>query len=320
MALNFPTSPTNGQQYTDDNSVVWQYYATKGVWEKLRSDVLRQFSGAKIVFNSTKFLTSTPSPCPFDVAEFDTGTYFDSVNNPTRLTVARSGYYRINILIAVGPEGNGASYSFSVRRNGNSIITTEPLVGANQFVAYDEVLQLSSGEYIELFASEESSIGTLLNSTYFEIERIGFGVGSAFSAGSEFSGVKLGLTTNESLTSTPNAINWDTTEFNINADINANTYWSDVEASKIYIRSDGYYRAKAQFFTNNQGTSDSYTIDVRKDGNSFVSTSLGPNDRLELDESYNLLSGSYFEIFVSNSSSVGEITTNSYFQLIRMGV
>jgi hypothetical protein len=37
MALNFPASPTNGQQYTDPNGVVWEYSSTPGVWEPLAS-------------------------------------------------------------------------------------------------------------------------------------------------------------------------------------------------------------------------------------------------------------------------------------------
>jgi hypothetical protein len=39
-----------------------------------------------------------------------------------------------------------------------------------------------------------------------------------------------------------------------------------------------------------------------------------------LDETYNFTSGSYLQMYVDNSGSVGQITTDSYLELIRVGV
>ena len=319
MALNFPTSPSNLQQYTDDNSVVWEYSSTKGVWNRVSNSSIKQFSGAKILFNVEKNLTSTLTPCEFDVAEFDTGEYFNSVSYPSRLSINRSGFYRVNLLISVGAEGTGASYTFSVRLNGTNVLTTET-AGANQYVSYDETLQLFAGDYIEIYASEGSAVGTLRTDTFFGIERIGFSIGSAASVGNEFSGVRLNLTANEVFTITPTILEWDSAEYNINADINSNVYWSNSDAGKITIWTDGYYRLKSIFITENFGSSNSHLIDLRKDGVTFLSSSMGANDIMELDETYNLLSGSYFEVYISDTESVGELSTDSYIQLVRLGV
>jgi hypothetical protein len=319
MALNFPTSPTNSQQYTDDNGIVWEYISSKGVWDRVGSNSIKQFSGAKILFDVEKNLTSTLTACNFDTSEFDTDEYFDSVSFPSRLRIKRSGFYRVNILISVGSEGTGASYIFSVKLNGTNTLTNET-AGSNQYVSYDETLQLYAGDYIELFASEGSSVGTLNTDSFMEIERIGFSIGSSASRGNEFSGVKLKLTTNENFTNIPTPLEWDTTEYNINADINANLYWNSSDAGKITIWTNGYYRLKSIFITENLGSSNSHLIDLRKDGITFLSSSMGANDVMQLDETYNLLSGSYFEVYISDDESIGEISTDSYIQLIRLGV
>jgi hypothetical protein len=318
MALNFPITPTDGQQYIDENNIVWQYSSVKGVWNKFKSNQLKEFIGSKIVFTADKSLTTVLSPCPFDLASFDTGQFFTQ-NSPSHLTANRTGYYRINVLVQTGTEGTGASYTFSVRKNGTVNLTTET-AGANQFVFYDDILLLTDGDYIELWASELSAVGTITTSCFLEIQRVGFALGSTFSTSDAFSGVKLLLDNPVSTTSILSPLDWDTSQYNINADINGNVYWNPNSASRVDISTTGYYRIKSFIQTNTDGTSDSYTIDLRLDGSTLESGSLGPVETLELDEVYNFTSGSYLQFFVNNSGSIGEITTDSFFQMTRLGV
>lgn len=319
MALNFPISPTNGQQYVDGNGTVWEYNATKTVWSVKRYDELKEFSGAKLEFTTAPSLSTVSLPLSWDVSNFDTGVYFDGVDFPTRLTITNTGYYRINILLITGAQGNGASYSFSVIQNGNITMTTDT-AGPNQGIHYDEIHLLHSGDYIEIYANESGAVGTILTTSYFEIERVGFSMGSSFSSRGAFSGVKLNLTSAENTTLTPTAITWDTSEFNVNADINGNIYWDIANSDKITIYTSGYYRIKSTFETSANGAANSYTIDLRLDGTTLESSSLSPLEQLDLDETYNFNSGSYLQVYVDNTGSVGSITTDTYFELIRMGV
>jgi len=319
MALNFPTSPTDLQQYTDPNDVVWEYSATKGVWNKLRVDTERQFSGGKIYFTSTKFLSSTLLGVDFDANEFDIGNYTNISVYPKRLTVNRTGYYRIYLLAVTGTEGTGASYTFSLRKNG-SITLTSGTAGPNQFVTFDEVYILNDGDYIELYASEASATGTLTTDSFFQINRLGFAVGSSFSAQTAFSGVKTELSTGFNLSSTPAALQWDTTEYNLNADILGNVYWENTSPETITIKTTGYYRITGQFYADTVGSDDTYLVDLKIAGATYHSASFSANEILDIDETLELGQNNTIEIYVSNSDSVGTITNNSYLSVIREGV
>jgi hypothetical protein len=319
MALSFPKTPTNLQQYTDSNGIVWEYNSTKGIWSVKKDNQLKQFSGAKIELDAALTLTNTLSTISWDSAEFDTNTYFNSISSPTKLLITSTGYYRINVLLITGNQGNGASYTFSVKVNGTTDLTNDT-TGPNTGVHYDEIHLLHSGDYVEIWGSEDAGVGTLQTNSYFEIERIGYALGSAYGTLGAFSGVKVELASVQNTTSTPTALTWDVAPFNVNADINGNLYWDISTADKINIYTNGYYRIKSFFKTGTAGTSDSYKIDVRLDGTTLESGSIGASETLDLDETYNFLSGSYVQVYVDNLGSVGTITTDSYFELIRVGV
>lgn len=319
MPLNFPISPTNGQTYTDDNGIVWEYNGTKTVWNKLRSDAIKSFSGAKVKLTNETSLTTTSTAISFSVVEFDTDPYFDLSNNPTRFTVVKTGYYRILLQIDTGSGGNGASYTLNLKKN-TSISLTADSAGPNQSVAYDETMLLSAGDYIEIYASESAAVGTILTSSFFQIEKVGNSLGTSYPAAAAFSGVKLELSTAESLSSTPAGITWDTAEFNTNADNAGNVYWTISDSTKTTIYTTAYYRVKTFFETDGAGATNSYKVNIKLNGNTFVSSSLSANDTLELDDTYRFTSSSYLQVFVDNSGAVGTITTGSYFQVIRLGV
>lgn len=317
-AMNFPSNPTSGQQYTDDNGIVWEYISSKTVWEVLRDDKLKDFYGAKATLTTAVALTSTSTAVTFDTEVFDIGSYYN-LAQPTRLTVTNPGFYRINLLVVVSNLGSGASYTFAVKKNGSTNLTSTP-AGPNQSVSYDEIVQLLAGDYIELYASESDNIGEISPGSFFEIENVGDPVGSAQSPATAFSGLKLDLSTTQALTSSLAPIAWSSADFNTNADINGNVYWNISSASKATIYTTGYYRIKAFIQAGTQGSDSSYQIQLRFDNSPVVSSSLSPNDSLDLDDMYNLTSASYIQFFASESGNIGEIATGSFFELIRLGV
>ena len=319
MALNFPSSPVDLQLYTDPNAVVWKYDASKGVWNKLFTEVTKLFSGVKLKLDNNKSLTSNELQINFDDTEFDTDAYFNLNTFPSRLTVNRTGYYRINILLSTSNQGTGASYSFTVKKNGSLILTTDN-AGPNQFIYYDEMVLLNAGDYIEIYGSESGAVGEITTASYFEIERLGFSFSTTTNVANAFSGVKLKLTSEESMSSTPTGITWDNAPINVNASANGDVYWTSLENDKVSIYTTGYYRIKGMFQSNNLGSSDSYTVTLRASDSPLESSTFGPNDVLDLDETYLFNSGSYIDVQASNSGAVGALTTGSYLLLIRQGV
>lgn len=319
MALNFPSSPTDLQLYTDPNSVVWQYNATKGVWIKFSTQTIKEFSGAKLVLNANKSLTSTELPLEFDNFDFDTDEYFNFGQFPSRINVKRTGYYRLNLLIATSNQGTGASYTFSIKKNGTMILTSDN-AGPNQFLYYDEIALLYAGDFIQVFVSDVNGVGEITTDSVFEIERVGFGLGTTTNASNGFSGVKVILTSQESMTSTPTSIQWDTASININADPNSNVYWSVNNRQNLTIYTTGYYRVKGTLESNNLGSDNSYLLTLRAAGSTLDSSTIGANERLDIDETYYFTSGSIIDVQASNNGATGALTTGSFLQLIRQGV
>lgn len=317
-ALNFPSNPTNGQQYTDPNGIVWQYISSKQVWNTLRSSALKDFSGAKVLLGTTEALTATPIAITWDSEVFDIGSYF-TISDSSKFTISRPGFYRLNLLLITGIPGTGNSYNFTVKKNGTADITSTS-AGANQSVSYDEIVELITGDYIELYASEVEGVGELILDSFFEIQNIGDLIGSAQSDATAFSGLKLHLGSEFNLTSVSSAIEWDDVSFNTNADINGNVYWNVDSSSKATIYTTGYYRIRGFFEAGSTGAENSYIVDLKFNNISATSGTIGPNDTLDIDDVYQLNSGSYLQFFASNTLSLGNLTTGSYFELIRLGV
>lgn len=318
MALNFPTSPVDLQLYTDSNSVVWQYNTSKGVWDKYPSKSIREFSGAKLILNNNKGLTATSLAIDFDDSEYDTEEYFNINQYPSRINIKRTGYYRLNFQLATSNQGTGASYQFSIKKNGTNTLTTDT-AGPNQFLYYDQITLLYAGDYIEILGLDNSAVGELTTDSFFEIERVGFGMGvsTAFNA---FSGVNVKLTSDKSLTSTPTSIEWDTTTININADVDGNVYWSVNDKENILIYTTGYYRVKGTLLTSNSGGTNSYELILRAAGSPLETASISANERLDIDEIYYFTSGSIIDVQASNTGTVGAIKQDSFLQIVRQGI
>ena len=319
MALSFPASPTNGQEYTDSNGKVWEYDGVK--WNKSTTEASRQFSGVKVLVTSPISLTDVDQTIQFNTEEYDTATYFNA-STPTTITIPRTGYYRINLQVQTGAGGAGNSYSVTLNKNGAGLFNDD--MAPNQAGTYDDTLLLNVGDTIQLTANEANSQGTLTVGTSLEVQLVGFTFGGAVTPGFEFSGVKMDLASNVSTTSTPTAIIWTTNDvvYNVNANAAGSVYWSAGAPTRFTIATTGYYRIKAFFETGVNGADNSYTINVRKNGTTVVdSGSIGPSATAELDETYQFTATDYLEVLVSNSGAVGTIeSSNTTFALTRLGV
>lgn len=319
MSLSFPINPSNGQQYTDPNGKVWEYNGT--TWNIAVSESTKQFSGVKIYLTTDWFLTSTISAVEFDGEEIDTATYFNA-SSPSIITIPRTGYYRLHASIKTGQEGSGASYTVQLKRNNNNLLNTN--MSAYQTGVFDEVLLLNVGDTISLYAAESNDVGRIEMDSFIEVALEGYTFGGAITPGFEFSGVKVELQNDVSTTTTPTAITWTASDivFNTNANAAGNVYWSNTNATRFTIYTTGYYRLRAFFLTNANGSSDSYTITIRKNGSDIVENiTLGGNESAELDETYQFNTTDYLEIMISNTEASTAIKqTESFFQILRLGV
>jgi hypothetical protein len=317
--LSFPLNPSNGQQYTDPNGKVWEFDGIK--WNVATAQSTKEFSGTKIYLIEPFFLNNTLTPVSFGGEEIDTANYFNPLT-PTQIVIPRTGYYRIHMSIFTGQEGYGASYTIQLKRNNTNLLNTD--MSAYQSGVYDEIILLDVGDIISVYASELDGIGTLEVNSFLEVSLQGYTFGGAIIPGFEFSGVKAELQSDISTTDTPTAVIWNSNDiiFNTNANAAGNLYWTGTNPTRFTVSTGGYYRIRTFFLTNIEGSSDSYTITIRKNGSAEVENiTLGGNESAELDETYEFITNDYLEIVISNSEAIGAIKQNeSFFQLIRLGV
>lgn len=320
MTLSFPANPTNGQQYTDPNTKVWEYDGVK--WNIADTSVQKQFYGVKVSLSQETALTSTLSAVNFDIENFDTAAFYVT-SNPSTITIPRTAYYRINLLAITGTEGYGASYNIELRRNSTNLFADT--ISANQAGTYEEVLLLDVGDTIQLYASENDDIGSLLTDSFIQVELVGYTFAGILVPGYEFSGVKVELQNDVTTTTTPTAITWTASDviYNLNANEAGSVYWSNTNATRFTISTTAYYNIKAFFLTGTNGTENSYTITIKKNGSTDLETILlGANASAALNETYLFNSTDYLEVFVSNSAGGATLieSTDTFFELIRLGV
>lgn len=312
MAINFPSSPSNGQIYIDDNGISWVYDGVK--WDVSRGTTNRAFSGAKITFSANISLTTTNTAVSFTTEAFDTDSYF-SLAEPTKITINKSAFYRINFSAFTG--ATGSSHTVILKKNGSTNLSTAT-IAANQYTNFDEILQLNNGDYLEVYASESGAIGELVTDTVFEITRVGLLNGTNITPSESFSGARGKLTATYSTTSSSTAVDWDDTEFNQNGNSLGDLYWDVSQPSKLTIQMTGYYRIKATIAT---GALDTYSIAIKKNGSTTISSaSIGANSLGLIDEIFLLTEDDYLQLFANDTSSTGTLTTSTYLEVTRVGV
>ena len=317
MALNFPSAPQVDDTYTDQNGRLWLYDGVK--WEVSRGSSNKLFSGAKARLDTFYSLTSTPTALDYDSEEFDIDNYF-TLTQASRLTVSRDGYYRISGTLFTGSLGTGSSYTFSLVKNGTITLQTVT-VAANQAANYDAIIQLSGTDYVQVFVSEADSIGTLLAGSYVEITRVGLTAGTAIGSANAFSGVRARLTSPYTMASTPLSIVWNAYDYDTNANEQGETYWNAATPTRLVIKKTGYYNVKSFIYTSTDGAANSYVITLRKNaGTTLATINLSANDFASIDEIMYLQQNDYLQILAYNTGSVGQITTDTYLEITRLGV
>lgn len=316
-ALNFPSSPTHLDTYTDPNQAIWQYDSDYTYWNVITSTTRKNFSGVRRTLLTSFDLTSTFQEVTFDTETFSVDNYFQGSN--TRVTATTTGFYRLQINVFTDAQGEGSSYNIEVRKNGVAIDTST--AGPNQSITYDESLSLTAGDYIELFAKEATSTGSLLQTTELVFYRLGFAPGTGISNHNAFSGVRANISADVNTTSTPTAIGFGTTEFNANANVLGDLYWFNSVPTRITVRTDGFYKVRSLVTSGPDGSSNSYTITLRKNGVTTIDTiNISANDFVDLDLLLQLSEDDYIELLVSNSDNTGTILDSTYLELIREGV
>jgi hypothetical protein len=316
-ALNFPSSPTHLDTYTDPNQAVWQYDSDGTFWNVITSTTRKNFSGVRRTLSAGFDLTNSYQIVDFDTEDFSVDNYFQGTN--TRITTPTTGFYRLQITVFTDTQGEGSSYSIQVRKNGTAIETST--AGPNQSISYDETLSLTQGDYIELYALENTSVGGLTSNTEIVMYRIGFAPGTGISNHNAFSGVRATVSSDINTTSTPTAVAFGTTDFNANANVNGDLYWFNSVADRLTVRTNGYYKIRSFVQSGTDGSNDSYTITVRKNGTTTIDTvNISANDFVDLDQVLYLNEDDYVELMVSNSDNTGSVLDTTYLELVREGV
>lgn len=312
MALNFPSTPSINDVYTDGNGVVWEFDGVK--WNVATGTAYKTYSGVKLKLSTSYNLTSTVSAVDFDTEEFDTDSYFN-VTAPSRVTITKSGYYRINA--SVFSNSNGSSYTVAIKKNGSTDLASTT-ISPNQFSNFDEIIELVVGDYIEVCAADSSSTGALTDNTVLEITRLGLPLGTSIPRAESFSGARAKITAVYYTTSTSTAIDWTATDFNQNANAIGSSYWNSGDASKLTIYTAGYYRLCCDLAI---GSSEGVTLILKKNGSTNIDTvSIPPSGGARIDETILLDVNDYIELYANDTNSTGTILADSYFEITRIGV
>lgn len=317
MALNFPYPATAGQTYTDDNSAVWQFDGVK--WDVITSTTKKLFSGAKASLTTYVSLLSTDVLIEFHQQDFDIDDYYN-VSQAGRFTIPKNGFYRITATFFSGNNGNGSSYTIKLKKNGSTTVVSNTMA-ANQSAVYEEILQLSAGDYLEFYANETEGVGTLLANSFVEVVRLGLTPGVGIAAYDSFSGARTSLTIPVSCTTASTAISWVSTTYDTNADVLGNTYWTNSTPTRLTVKQTGYFEIKTMVYTGSAGTDNSYLINFKKNGTTtLTSSTVSPNETVSLNEIFVLNKDDYVEIYNSNSGGIGTILETSYLEITRLGV
>lgn len=312
MPLNFPSTPSINDIYTDGNSVVWEFDGVK--WNVATGTAYKTYSGVKLKLSTSYNLISTSSAVVFDTEDFDTDSYFNVVL-PSRVTITKSGYYRINASVFSSP--SGSSYTISVKKNGTTDLASTT-IAPNQFSNFDEIVELVVGDYLEIFASDSTSTGALTNNTVFEVTRLGLPLGTAIPRAESFSGARAKITSVYYTSSTSAAIAWTSTDFNQNANAAGSLYWNSGAASRLTVYTTGYYRLCCDLAI---GSAEGVTLILKKNGSTTIdSVSIPPSGGARIDETVLLNADDYIELYANDSTSIGSILANSYFEITRIGV
>jgi hypothetical protein len=139
-----------------------------------------EFSGVKVDLFNNISTTTTPTAITwisddivYNINANAAGSVYWSVSNPTRFTIATTGYYRIKAFFLTGVNGADASYTINVRKNGTTSLDSASL-GPSGTAELDETYQFTATDYLEVLVSNSGGVGTIESSdTTFALTRLG---------------------------------------------------------------------------------------------------------------------------------------------------
>lgn len=118
-----------------------------------------------------------------------------------------------------------------------------------------------------------------------------------------FLGAKVSVSSTINLTATETILPLLSQEFDV-GDLYDN--------NRFTARETGYYRINANIFSGNNGSGDSYSVIVKKNGTTTIdSTAFGANQSAVFDSIVFLARGEYVEFYASESTASGSITTDT---------
>jgi hypothetical protein len=162
-ALNFPAAPNHLETYTDPNQAVWQYDSDGTYWDVITSTTRKNFSGISRKLTATFALTSSYQVITWDSEDFQIDNY--SKGSDSRVYAPTTGFYRVQLDLATDTNGEGSSYTFQLRLNGTAVETVA--VGPNQVTSYDETLELTEGDYLDVWGLETTQTGNITTDSQF---------------------------------------------------------------------------------------------------------------------------------------------------------
>lgn len=317
MALDFPSSPNNGDTYDDSNNTTWRFDGVK--WDVINTTLAKVFSGSKVTLSSIINLSSTLTALSFDTESFDVDDYFDP-GSPTKFTIRENGYYRLLAFIQSSADGIGSQYDIRVRKNGTTDLSATN-IGPNQTAVYDEIVLLTTGDYVEVYGSETGAVGDISTDSYFEISRAGLTPGTGVGVLAAFSGVRTTISSEFALSGTLTAVDFDGTDFNVNADVLGNTYWTVGTPERITFKTGKYYRIKCFAQVGSGGGTGTFTVTLRKNGTTVLATqTLSTDDFIDLDEVFQFVANDYIELLAKDTEATGAVLTNTYLEATRLGL
>lgn len=131
-----------------------------------------------------------------------------------------------------------------------------------------------------------------------------------------FNGAKVEVSTDFGVSNTPTAIQFATEVYD------TGNYYSSANPTKIMIGENGFYRLNIQMLTGSPGSGNSYTITIRKNGVTTITTVLASTNQYAVyDETVQLANGDYIEVMVSEISGSGIIkASDSFVEVIQLGL
>lgn len=204
-ALDFPTSPSNGQSYTL-NGITYQYDSTGGTWKSVTATTAlsASFMGCRAYNSTTQSIpNATFTALTFNTEYYDTNAIHDTSSNTSRFTVPVGGAGKW----AGFATGAFASDSTSLRAmkwrlNGTDVPGVEHKLSAVSYSGTGYLsmalppIALNEGDYLEVFvyqdsggslnigsASQDSAAATV---TFWKIDGVVGPQGSGMNKGTSF--------------------------------------------------------------------------------------------------------------------------------------